>query len=45
VREIGDAIVAGAQAQWKQVTRGVGGGLAWPALLRRLDRSDAGYRQ
>jgi ribulose-5-phosphate 4-epimerase/fuculose-1-phosphate aldolase len=45
VREIGDAIVAGAQAQWHQVTRGIGGGLAWPALLRRLDRTDAGYRQ
>jgi ribulose-5-phosphate 4-epimerase/fuculose-1-phosphate aldolase len=45
VREIGDAIVAGGQAQWRQVTRGIGGGLAWPALLRRLDRADAGYRQ
>jgi ribulose-5-phosphate 4-epimerase/fuculose-1-phosphate aldolase len=44
VREIGDAIVAGGQAQWRQVTRGIGGGLAWPALLRRLDRTDAGYR-
>ncbi|MEP7301662.1 MAG: class II aldolase/adducin family protein [Caldimonas sp.] len=45
VREIGEAIVAGGQAQWKQVTRGIGGGLAWPALLRRLDRVDSGYRQ
>ena len=45
VREIGDAIVAGGQAQWRQVTRGIGGGLAWPALMRRLDRTDAGYRQ
>jgi ribulose-5-phosphate 4-epimerase/fuculose-1-phosphate aldolase len=45
VREIGEAIVAGGQAQWRQVTRGIGGGLAWPALLRRLDRADAGYRQ
>ena len=45
VREIDAAIVAGGQAQWRQVTRGIGGGLAWPALLRRLDRSDAGYRQ
>jgi len=45
VREIGDAVVAGGQAQWRQVTRGIGGGLAWPALLRRLDRADAGYRQ
>ena len=37
-------IVAGAQAQWDAVTRGTGGGLAWPALLRRLDREDPGYR-
>jgi hypothetical protein len=27
------------------VTRGAGGGLAWPALLRKLDRVDAGFRQ
>ncbi len=39
-------IIAGAQQQAKQVTRGVGGGaLAWPGLLRRLDRLDAGYRR
>jgi ribulose-5-phosphate 4-epimerase/fuculose-1-phosphate aldolase len=44
LREIEPAIVDGAQAQWRQVTRGSGGGLAWPALLRRLDRSDPGYR-
>ena len=37
-------IVAGAQAMAKQVTRGVGGALAWPALLRKLDRLDASYR-
>ena len=38
-------IIAGAQAQAKQVTRGVGGGaLTWPALLRRLDRADPSYR-
>ena len=38
-------IIAGAQAQAKQVTRGVGGGaLAWPGLLRRLDRLDPSYR-
>jgi len=34
----------GAQAQWDKVTRGAGGGLARRALLRRLDRSDASYR-
>jgi len=37
-------IVAGAQAMAKQVTRGVGSALAWPALLRKLDRLDASYR-
>jgi ribulose-5-phosphate 4-epimerase/fuculose-1-phosphate aldolase len=38
-------IIAGAQAQAKQATRGVGGGaLAWPGLLRRLDRTDTSYR-
>lgn len=37
-------IIAGAQAQAKQVTRGAGGSLAWPGLLRRLDRIDPSYR-
>jgi ribulose-5-phosphate 4-epimerase/fuculose-1-phosphate aldolase len=37
-------IVEGAEAQWDKVTRGTGGGLAWPALLRRLDRTDPSYR-
>ena len=44
LRLIGDDIVAGAQAQWQAVTRGAGGGLAWPALLRKLDRLDPGFR-
>ena len=38
-------IIAGAQAQARQVTRNAGGGLAWPGLLRRLDRIDGGYRE
>src|SRR5215212_3400292 len=38
-------IIAGATAQAKQVTRGAGGALAWPALLRKLDRIDPGYRE
>jgi ribulose-5-phosphate 4-epimerase/fuculose-1-phosphate aldolase len=42
--ELDSAIVDGAQAQWRQVTRGAGGTLAWPALLRRLDRTDPSYR-
>ncbi|HZP80118.1 MAG TPA: class II aldolase/adducin family protein [Chthonomonadaceae bacterium] len=37
-------IVEGAPAMWQQVTRGAGGGLAWPALLRKLDRLDPSYR-
>ena len=37
-------IIAGAQAAGKQVTKGAGGGLAWPGLLRKLDRLDPGFR-
>jgi len=44
LRRIGPEIVAGAEAQWQEVTRGAGGSLAWPALLRKLDRTDPGYR-
>ncbi len=44
LRRIGQPILDGAQAQWDAVTRGTGGGLAWPALLRMLDRTDPGYR-
>lgn len=38
-------IIDGATAQAAEVTRGVGGGIAWEALLRRLDRHDPSYRQ
>jgi ribulose-5-phosphate 4-epimerase/fuculose-1-phosphate aldolase len=41
---IGAPIVDGAEAQWQRVTHGAGGALAWPALLRRLDRLDPGFR-
>jgi len=37
-------IIAGAQAQAREVTRGMGGGLAWAGLLRRLDRLDDSFR-
>lgn len=37
-------IIGGAQAQAKQVTRNAGGALAWPGLLRKLDRIDGSYR-
>jgi len=38
------AIVEGIQAQVEQVTKGLGGQLAWPGLLRKLDRADASFR-
>jgi ribulose-5-phosphate 4-epimerase/fuculose-1-phosphate aldolase len=44
MRRIQPSIVDGAQGQWEKVTRGAGGGLAWPALLRKLDRIDSTYR-
>ncbi len=37
-------IIDGAQKQAKLVTKGLGGSLAWPGLLRRLDKMDAGFR-
>jgi hypothetical protein len=37
-------IVDGIKAQVEMVTRGLGGQIAWPALLRKLDRSDASFR-
>lgn len=42
--QVPDKIVAGMQAQVEQVTRGLGGALVWPGLLRKLDRMDASYR-
>lgn len=41
---IAPAILKGIEAQAKAVTRGLGAGLAWPALLRKLDRIDTSYR-
>ncbi|WKB52937.1 class II aldolase/adducin family protein [Eleftheria terrae] len=39
------ALIQGAARQAREVTRGQGAGaLAWPGLLRRLDRLDPGYR-
>jgi ribulose-5-phosphate 4-epimerase/fuculose-1-phosphate aldolase len=37
-------IVAGVKAAVREVTRSLGGALAWPGLLRRLDRVNPGYR-
>src|ERR1700722_17922276 len=36
-------IIAGAGAAAKAATKGAGGALAWPGLLRMLDRRNAGY--
>ena len=41
---IDSKIIAGAQMAAKQVTRQAGGALAWPGLLRKLDRIDRSYR-
>ena len=38
-------IVAGIQEQAEQVTRGLGGALVWPGLLRKLDRRDSSFRE
>jgi hypothetical protein len=42
--EVDPRIVAGVKANIQLVTKGLGGGLAWPGLLRRLDRIDKSYR-
>ena len=42
--DIPSAIISGAQQQAKAVTKSLGGMLAWPGLLRRLERKDASYR-
>ena len=39
-----DVILAGVAAQGQAATRGLGGQLAWPGLLRKLDRTDPSYR-
>jgi ribulose-5-phosphate 4-epimerase/fuculose-1-phosphate aldolase len=38
-------IIATAQQQAETVTNGVGAALAWPALLRKLDRIDPSFRK
>jgi ribulose-5-phosphate 4-epimerase/fuculose-1-phosphate aldolase len=42
--QIPAAIIDGAQQQAKAVTQSLGGMLAWPGLLRRLERKDPTYR-
>lgn len=43
--EVNPAIVKGIKAQIAQVLNGMGGNLAWPALLRKLDRLDSSFRE
>ena len=43
--QIPQPILDGAARQSRVVTKGLGGKLAWPGLLRKLDRMDASYRQ
>ena len=38
-------ILQGIQAQSAQVTKGLGGDLVWPALLRKLGRTDPSYQE
>jgi len=38
-----DVVTLGRE-QWRKTTKGAGGALAWPALLRKLDRLDDSYR-
>jgi hypothetical protein len=40
-----DPILAGMQAQTEVATKGLGGDLVWPGLLRKLDRVDPTYRE
>ncbi len=44
LRPIPEPIIANAMHQARQVTQSEYGALAWPALLRKLERLDPGYR-
>ncbi len=39
------AIVSGIKEQIEAVLKGMGGDLAWPGLLRKLDRKDSSFRE
>jgi ribulose-5-phosphate 4-epimerase/fuculose-1-phosphate aldolase len=42
--QVPQPIVDGIAAQAEQVTKGLGGQLIWPGLLRKLDRADPSFR-
>ena len=41
--DVDSRIVGGVKANVAAVTKGLGGDLVWPGLLRRLDRQNPGY--
>lgn len=43
--KIPDQILAGIQAQAKEVTKSAGGELAWPGILRKLNRTNPGFHE
>jgi ribulose-5-phosphate 4-epimerase/fuculose-1-phosphate aldolase len=43
--QIAAPLLQGIRAAAAQVTRGLGGALVWPGLLRKLDRRSPGYRE
>ncbi|MDX1497145.1 MAG: class II aldolase/adducin family protein [Salinisphaeraceae bacterium] len=43
LHHVPQAIVDGISEQARVVTKGLGGALAWPGLLRKLDRKNPGY--
>jgi len=45
LRHIPAPILEGIQVQYQVVTKSLGGALAWPGLLRKLDRLDPSYRK
>ena len=42
---IPEPILAGIKAQASKVTKGMGGQLAWPGLLRKLERTDPSFKE
>ncbi|MBT8080665.1 MAG: class II aldolase/adducin family protein [Gammaproteobacteria bacterium] len=45
LKMVSQQILDGIAAQTEAVTKGMGGGLVWPGLLRKLDRRDPSYRE
>ena len=45
LRNVNPLILDGVKQNVKMVTKGLGGALAWPALLRKLDRINPGYAE